>query len=87
MKLEFFLFLFIYFLLVLVVSFVFSKKMKNIEDFFLASRNLPAFIIYLSLSASWFGATSTLVSADEAYKTGVSSFLIMGVPAVLTVLL
>ncbi len=87
MKLEFFLFLFVYFLLVLVVSFVFSKKMKNLEDFFLASRNLPAFLIYLSISASWFGATSTLVSADEAYKTGVSSFWIMGVPAVLTVLL
>ncbi|GAG14750.1 unnamed protein product, partial [marine sediment metagenome] len=41
----------------------------------------------MSLSASWFGATSILVSADEAYETGVSSFWIMGVPAVLTVLL
>ncbi|MFB0565522.1 MAG: sodium:solute symporter [Candidatus Aminicenantaceae bacterium] len=60
--------------------------MKNLEDFFLASRNLPAFLIFLSLSASWFGATSTLVSTDEALKLGVSSFWIVGMPTVLTVL-
>ncbi len=61
--------------------------MKNLEDFFLASRRLPAFLVYLSLAASWFGATSTLVSTDEALETGLSSFWIMGVPAVLTVLI
>ena len=86
MKLEFFLALFAYFVLLILVSFIFSKRMKSLEDFFLASRNLPSFLVFLSLSASWFGATSILVSADEAYKTGVSSFWIMGVPAVLTVL-
>jgi len=86
-RLEFFLFLLAYFFLLLLVSFIFSTRMKNLEDFFLASRRLPAFLVYLSLAASWFGATSTLVSADEALETGVSSFWIMGVPAVLTVLI
>lgn len=76
-----------YFSLILLVSFVFSKRVRNIEDFFLASRNLPAFLVYLTLAASWIGATSTLVSVDEAYKSGVSSFWIMGAPAVLTVLI
>jgi SSS family solute:Na+ symporter len=61
--------------------------MKSLEDFFLASRRLPAFLVYLSLAASWFGATSTLVSADEALEKGISSFWIMGAPAVLTVLI
>jgi SSS family solute:Na+ symporter len=61
--------------------------MKNLEDFFLASRCLPAILVFLSLAASWFGATSTLVSTDEALETGVSSFWIMGAPAVLTVLI
>ncbi len=61
--------------------------MKNLEDFFLASRRLPAFLVYLSLAASWFGATSTLVSTDEALEAGISSFWIMGAPAVLTVLI
>jgi len=87
MKLEFFLFLLIYFAFVLIVSFLFSKRMKNLEDFFLASRNLSAFLVFLSLSASWFGATSTLVSTDEALKLGVSSFWVMGMPTVLTVLI
>lgn len=87
MKIEFFLILLAYFIIILLLSFIFSKKMKNLEDFFLASRNLSALLVYLTLCASWFGATSTLVSADEAYEAGVSSFWVMGAPAVLTVLL
>jgi len=75
-----------YFALILAASFVFSRKMRSLEDFFLASRSLPAFLVFLSLAASWLGATSTLVSLDEAYAKGVSSFWVMGVPSVLTVL-
>jgi SSS family solute:Na+ symporter len=86
MKLEFFLFLVFYFGLVLCVSFFFSKRIKSLEDFFLASRNLPALLVYFSLTASWFGAASILETTDEAYRYGVSSFWIMGAPAMLTVL-
>ncbi len=75
-----------YFILLLCTGFIFSKKMKNLEDFFLASRNLPTFLVFFSLSASWFGATSILVSTDQAFATGLSSFWVMGVPAILTVL-
>ncbi|MFW6139815.1 MAG: sodium:solute symporter family protein [Acidobacteriota bacterium] len=76
-----------YIILLLGVSFLFSRRMKNLEDFFLASRRLPGFLVYLSLTASWIGATSTLVSVDEAYANGLSSFWIMGFPAVATVLI
>lgn len=86
-RLEFFLFLFIYFILILSLSFLFSKRMKSLEDFFLASRNLPVSLVYLSLCASWFGATSILVSTDEAFAHGISAFWVMGIPATLTVLL
>jgi len=75
-----------YFLLLLAASFFFSRKIKNLEDFFLASRNLPAILVYFSLTASWIGASSILVSVDEAYRRGISSIWVMGVPAVLTVL-
>lgn len=61
--------------------------MKSLEDFFLASRNLPAFLVFFSLSASWFGATSILVSTDRAFEAGLSSFWVMGAPALLTILL
>ena len=74
-----------YFILLLLTGFLFSRKMKSLEDFFLASRNLPAFLVYLSIAASWIGATSTLVSVDEAFRSGISSFWVMGVPALLTI--
>ncbi len=74
-----------YLALLLLLSFVFSKRMRNLEDFFLASRRLPSSLIFLTLGASWLGATSTLVSVDEAYRIGISSFWVMGMPALLTV--
>ncbi|MFP4083209.1 MAG: sodium:solute symporter [Candidatus Aminicenantes bacterium] len=87
MPILFFLALFLYFAALVLASIFFSRKMRNIEDFFLASRKLPFILVYSSLVASWFGATSTLVSTDVAFHQGVSSFWVMGVPAVLTVLL
>lgn len=74
-----------YSLLLLVVSIPFSRRMKNLEDFFLASRKLPFLLVYVSLTASWIGASSTIVSVDEAFSRGVSSLWIMGLPAILTV--
>jgi SSS family solute:Na+ symporter len=72
---------------VLAAGLAFSRKMKNLEDFFLASKNLPGSLIFVSLTASWFGASSILVSTDEALKTGLSAFWIIGGPAVLTILI
>ena len=80
------LFLTAYFVLLLGIGLAFSGKMKNQEDFFLASRGLSASWVFVSLSASWIGATSILVSVDEAFAKGISSFWIMGIPAVATVL-
>ena len=85
MRIEFIIIFLGYLALLLVVSFLFSKRMRNLEDFFLASRRLPSSLVFLTLGASWLGATSTLVSVDEAYRIGVSSFWVMGMPALLTV--
>ncbi|MBN2244307.1 MAG: sodium:solute symporter family protein [Candidatus Aminicenantes bacterium] len=79
------LFFIVYSLLLLLVSIIFSRRMKNLEDFFLASRNLPFLLVYFSLTASWIGASSTLVSVDEAFSHGFSSVWIMGLPTVITV--
>ncbi len=75
-----------YFLLLLFVGVFFSRKTRSLEDYFLASRNLGSLLVFLSLAASWIGASSTLVTVDEAYSRGVSSFWVMGLPAVLTAL-
>lgn len=87
MALDYFLFLSGYLVILLLAGVVFAKKIKSLEDFFLASRNLSAPWVFLTLVASWIGATSILVSVDMAYREGVSSFWVMGVPALLTVLI
>lgn len=85
MTAELFIYLVLYFIVLLLVGFFFSKKVRSLEDFFLASRNLPAFLILLTLAGSWLGATSTLVSVDEAFDKGISSFWVIGIPSILTV--
>ncbi len=75
-----------YFALLLVVGIAFARKNRNLEDYFFASRNLRGALIFFSVSASWIGASSTLVTVDEAYYSGVSSFWVMGLPAILTAL-
>lgn len=85
MNTELFIYLVLYFMVLLLVGFIFSKKIKSLEDFFLASRNLPAFLILLTLAGSWLGATSTLVSVDEAFDKGISSFWVIGIPSIVTV--
>ncbi len=72
--------------LVLAAGFAFRKRMGSLADFFLAGRSLPAVLIFVSLTASWFGATSILVTTDEAFRTGIRAVWIVGAPAVLTVL-
>jgi len=84
---EFLFFLLAYFVLVLLIGLKFSRRMHSLEDFFLASRSLSAPLVFLSLTASWFGASSILVTTDEAFRTGVSAFWLIGLPAVATVLI
>lgn len=85
MNTELFFYLLGYFVLLLLVSFLFSKRIRSLEDFFLASRNLPALLIFFTLAGSWLGATSTLVSVDEAFDKGISSFWVIGIPSIITV--
>ncbi|MBN2409377.1 MAG: sodium:solute symporter family protein [Candidatus Aminicenantes bacterium] len=86
MRPEFFLVLAGYLAVLLAVGLKFSRKQKDLEGFFLASRSLSGSLVFLSLAASWFGATSILVTADEAYRAGVSALWLVGVPAAATVL-
>jgi SSS family solute:Na+ symporter len=72
---------------VLLVGFAARRRMKGLEDFFLASRSLPGILVALSLTAGWFGATSILVSTDEAMRSGVGAAWLVGLPAVATVLI
>lgn len=78
--------LLIYFILLLGLSFFFSRKRRTVEDYFLGSRNLSSFLLFLTVTASWIGATSMLVTMDEARRVGISSLWVMAAPAVVTIL-
>lgn len=60
--------------------------LAGLDAFFLAGRGLGAWRVAFSLTASWVGAASLLVSTDEAYSGGLSAVWIIGVPAVATLL-
>ena len=87
MKSEFLIFFLAYVAVVLLVGFAARRRMKGLEDFFLASRSLPGILVALSLTASWFGAASILVSTDEAMRSGIGAAWLVGLPAVATVLI
>lgn len=87
MRPEFLILFAAYLVLLLAVGLAFSRRMQSAEDFFFAGRRLSSGLICVSLTASWFGATSILVSVDEAFAGGVNAIWIVGVPAVATVLL
>ena len=87
MRPEFLLVLAGYLAVLLGVGLKFSRRLRSLEGFFLASRSLPASLVFISLTASWFGATSILVTTDQAYRAGVSALWLVGVPAAATVLI
>ncbi|MCG8633651.1 MAG: sodium:solute symporter family protein [Desulfobacterales bacterium] len=64
-----------------------EKATKSEEDYFLASRSLSPWLLAISYSASWFGGASLLITADKAFASGISSYLIMGGPTVISGLL
>jgi len=76
-----------YLALLLAVGLRLAKKNEGLESFFLASRRLGAPRVAFSLCASWIGATSLLVSTDQACREGINAFWIIGLPAVVTLLL
>jgi SSS family solute:Na+ symporter len=63
-----------------------AGSLAGLDAFFLAGRRLGAWRVAFSLTASWAGAASLLVSTDEAYRGGLSAVWLVGVPAVATLL-
>jgi len=76
-----------YLCLLVAVGLVFRQRVKTLEDFFLASRLVPAGLLTFTLTASWVGATSVFVTTDEAYYHGFSALWLVGIPAWLTVVI
>lgn len=62
---------------------IWNRKSTNSEDYFLASRKLPPWLLAVTFIASWWGGGSAIDLVDQAYRTGLSSFWIYGVPVLI----
>jgi SSS family solute:Na+ symporter len=76
-----------YGVVVLFAGLAARRRIKGFEDFYLASRRLPWALTALSLIASWFGASSILVSTDDAFYRGAGALWLIGLPAVVSILI
>lgn len=71
-----------YALLLLVTGFM--RRGKTTENFFFADRKLGTIWVSTTLTASWIGAASTLVTIREAASHGYSALWVMAVPTIAT---
>lgn len=62
---------------------IWNSKNDNSEDYFLASRKLPAWLLAITFIASWWGGGSAIDLVDHAHNNGLSSFWIYGVPVLI----
>jgi len=75
-----------YFVIILFVV-LRSKASKNTEDYFLAGRKLPFWTLSITFIASWWGGGSAIDLVDHAYRQGISSFWIYGMPVLFSTFL
>ncbi|MGB5988881.1 MAG: sodium:solute symporter family protein [Marinifilaceae bacterium] len=64
-----------------------SKASKNSEDYFLAGRQLPFWALSITFIASWWGGGSAVDLVDHAFKQGLGSFWIYGMPVLFSTFL
>ncbi len=60
-----------------------TRENKSSEDYFLASRKLPAWLLAITFIASWWGGGSAIDLVDHAHEHGLSSFWVYGVPVLI----
>lgn len=61
-----------------------NRRSSGSEDYFLANRRLPSWLLAITFIASWWGGGSAIDLADLAFKRGINSFWIYGVPVLIS---
>ncbi len=82
-----YIFLIIYSIIIISIGVLVGKESSEFENYFLAGKSLSWKSFGLTMSATWFGASSILVLTDESFRNGVSSIWIMTIPSLLTLFL
>ncbi len=64
-----------YVLIMLLIGFLASGRIKTPEDYLVAGRRLPLWMATATLLATWFGAGSSLGVTAMTYSSGISGVL------------
>jgi SSS family solute:Na+ symporter len=79
--------LFIYFFVLVISGIFLSRKNLDFDSYFYGSRKLGSFLIFFTVTASWFGAASTIATVEAAQKTGFQAVWLLGIPTVTTIII
>lgn len=79
--------LFIYFALLMVIGIVVSRKNPDFDAYFYGERKMGSFLIFFTVTASWFGAASIIATANAAYKTGFNALWMLCIPTLTTIII
>jgi len=82
-----FLVLFVYALLMMATTVVFTKWTVNAEKFHVADRKIPCGVSAMSIAATWVWAPALFVSGQQAYTNGIPGMFWFLVPNVLCLML
>ncbi len=78
--------LLIYFALLVLMGFYLSRRNVDFDAYFFGKRRLGSFLIFFTVTASWFGAASTIATVDAAYKNGFNAVWLLGMPTFATII-
>ncbi|MCU0289116.1 MAG: hypothetical protein MUF15_22325, partial [Acidobacteria bacterium] len=79
--------LFIYFVLLVIIGIIVSKKNPDFDGYFYGERKMGSFLIFFTVTASWFGAASIIATANAAYKTGFNALWMLCIPTLTTIVI
>jgi SSS family solute:Na+ symporter len=79
--------LFIYFAVLLVVGIILLRKNPDFDAYFYGKRRLGSFLVFFTVTASWFGAAATIATVDAAHETGFNAVWLLGVPTFTTIII
>lgn len=75
-----------YFIILILSGLFLSRKNLNFDDYFYAGRKLGSILVFFTITASWFGAASTIVTFEDAIQKGFRSIWLLGIPTLTTIL-
>lgn len=78
--------LFFYFVILVTIGIFLSRRNPDFDSYFFGQRKLGGFLIFFTVTASWFGAASTIATINAAFDKGFNAVWLLGVPTVVTML-